>query len=113
MGSFRYHGRIGRLRYLQYLLLNLVLVTILNALFLAGSGLTDNLAVQGGLWLLAAILSLPMILGDLFLGIRRLHDLNLTGWLLLLGFIPYLNILFELFLLLMPGKETENRYGMP
>ena len=44
---------------------------------------------------------------------RRLNDLNLSGWLAILTFIPILNIVFALVLLLMGGKEEINDYGVP
>jgi len=43
-------------------------------------------------------------------GIRRLHDLNYSGWYLLFGFIPFANIALILYLLLAPGKVEGNRW---
>jgi len=61
-------------------------------------------------WLVGSLLSLTLI--GVFIGvpliivagIRRLHDLNLSGWYLLLGFIPFINLLGFLCLLLAPGR---------
>ena len=45
--------------------------------------------------------------------IRRLHDRNHSGWLCLLIFVPVVNILFTLYLLLAPGHQETNAYGPP
>lgn len=39
-------------------------------------------------------------------GIRRLHDLNHSGWYLLLAFLPIANVVMILYLLFMPGKNA-------
>jgi uncharacterized membrane protein YhaH (DUF805 family) len=43
-------------------------------------------------------------------GIRRLHDLNRSGWYLLLAFIPIMNIVMLAYLLFAPGKVAGNRW---
>ncbi|WP_176691666.1 DUF805 domain-containing protein [Superficieibacter electus] len=64
-----------------------------------------------------------LILGVLFLvpvvcsHIRRLHDLNWSGWwvilILLLAQVPLGNLLFTLTLSLLPGTSGLNRFGAP
>ncbi|MCW3846184.1 DUF805 domain-containing protein [Sphingomonas sp. LB-2] len=44
--------------------------------------------------------------------VRRMHDINLPGGILVLGaFIPGLNFLFLILLSLIPGTRGENNYG--
>lgn len=43
--------------------------------------------------------------------IRRLHDLNLSGWWSLLSLIPLLNIFFFIYLLCRSGDSFYNTYG--
>ena len=45
--------------------------------------------------------------------IRRLHDRNHNGWLSLLIFVPVVNLVFTLYLLLAPGHNESNEYGPP
>ncbi|WP_407305038.1 DUF805 domain-containing protein [Acinetobacter sp.] len=45
--------------------------------------------------------------------IRRLHDLNRSGWLILLFLVPLLNIFMGLYLLLASGTKGPNDYGLP
>jgi len=44
-------------------------------------------------------------------GIRRLHDLNKSGWHLLLLLVPFVNFIFLLYLLLAPGEKQGNRWA--
>ena len=45
--------------------------------------------------------------------IKRLHDLNISDWALLLIMIPVLNIFFFCFLILKSGSNESNSYGDP
>ena len=44
-------------------------------------------------------------------GARRLHDVGMSGWLMLAGLIPYLGWLFLLIVALIPSKAGANAYG--
>lgn len=43
--------------------------------------------------------------------IKRLHDIGLSGWFILLSFLPIFNILFALGLFLVSGTTGPNKYG--
>lgn len=49
-------------------------------------------------------------LSALSVGARRLHDTDKSGWLLLLGLIPF-GGLIVLVLLVLPGTPSQNRFG--
>lgn len=66
------------------------------------SGLTIFALIA--LWLVAFYLQIVFL-------IRRLHDLNKTGWLCLLLLVPVLQFLFTLYALLAPGTPHRNDYG--
>ena len=51
------------------------------------------------------------ILAGFSLGIRRCHDLDKSGWWLLLGMIPYINVAWGLYLMCKRGTVGRNRYG--
>ena len=42
---------------------------------------------------------------------RRLHDLDKTGWLQLILFVPLLGLLMLLYLTFAPGTDGDNRFG--
>jgi len=58
-------------------------------------------------WLLFFILAIIA----LSLVVRRLHDINKSGWYFVLLFIPLINFLFLLYLLFAQGDKKTNDYG--
>jgi uncharacterized membrane protein YhaH (DUF805 family) len=61
--------------------------------------------------LLGGIFSLAMLLPNLAVGARRLHDLDRTGWWLLIGLIPILGTLVLIFFFVQRGTDGPNRFG--
>jgi len=57
--------------------------------------------------------ALGLIIGFvcIFPSVRRLHDLNRSGWFWLCGLIPIVNVFLGLFLLFVKGTEGSNDYG--
>ena len=49
------------------------------------------------------------LLSSMAIIVRRLHDMDKSGWLFLISVIPFLNILIMV-LLLLPGTNGANRY---
>lgn len=45
------------------------------------------------------------------LGVRRCHDMDKSGWWLLLGLIPYINVAWGLYLIFKRGTIGQNKYG--
>ena len=45
------------------------------------------------------------------LGVRRCHDVEKSGWWLLLGLIPYINVAWGLYLIFKRGTIGQNKYG--
>ena len=43
--------------------------------------------------------------------VKRLHDFNYNGWWILLYFVPFINVLFQLALISIPGIKSHNRFG--
>ena len=43
--------------------------------------------------------------------VRRLHDIDWSGWLCLLLFVPLLNCSFVIILIFLSGSKAENKYG--
>jgi uncharacterized membrane protein YhaH (DUF805 family) len=62
--------------------------------------------------ILLAILIILMFLQYFPLAIRRLHDLNSSGWYVLLTFAPFGQLLI-LWLMFKKGTPTTNKYGEP
>lgn len=68
--------------------------------------------VIGALLCIAVIgISLVFIVASWMLSIRRCHDFGVTGFAMLLYFIPYVDFIWALCLLFIPGTYGPNRYG--
>ena len=114
--AFTLRGRASRSEYwffcLYLLILCFVLVTIMvfmdSNLQDDDSGLVPNLK---GLSILLAGLALFIHIVPMFsVTLRRLHDGNMPGWLLLLSIIPVGNLILFIFMLL-PSTLGDNPYG--
>ncbi|MCP5086063.1 MAG: DUF805 domain-containing protein [Rhodobacteraceae bacterium] len=62
---------------------------------------------------LSTLVSLAMIIPNLAVGARRLHDTGRSGWLLLIGLIPILGFLVLLYFYIQPSEDGDNGYGAP
>ena len=63
------------------------------------------------LTLLIALVMIAVGLSGLSVAVRRLHDTDKSGWLLLLGLIPFIGGIIVLVLLVLPGTPAPNRFG--
>jgi uncharacterized membrane protein YhaH (DUF805 family) len=59
---------------------------------------------------IAGLLCILIVLPSLAAGARRMHDIDKSGWWLLIGIIPILGALVLIYFLVQPGKEP-NRFG--
>ena len=59
------------------------------------------------------VIILLLVVFTFSLYVRRLHDLNKTGWLSLLLLVPLVNFILIVVLLLKPGTSGGNKYGLP
>ena len=115
------NGRFGRLSYIAwYGFLNLITVFAVIALSLAlgifnlstqslDSHFIDTLMGLGGLGFL--IISVLYFYFNLVIQVRRFHDMNHSGWLILLFILPLVNIFVFFYLLLGSGTQGINHYG--
>jgi uncharacterized membrane protein YhaH (DUF805 family) len=60
---------------------------------------------------LSVIASLGLLIPNLAVAARRLHDTDRSGWWLLLGLIPVIGSLVLIFFLVQKGTEGSNRFG--
>lgn len=106
-------GRYGRLNYLNAsigaFIIVIVVIFLFGALFVSTTDLGRASAVSGSMIMLLSAVIYPLI--NLRFSILRLHDLNLSGWFLLLTFVPMIGGIFSLYLLFAKGTEGRNDYG--
>lgn len=83
-----------------------------NLLFGALGGLRFGAAPDGQpVSLLGAPVSLAMLLPNIAVGMRRLHDRDMSGWWYLLILVPILGTLLLLWLFVQKGTDGPNRFG--
>lgn len=97
-----FSGRASRSEYWWYVLFTVILSVIIQAFGVISSDVSLYLG---------AIVNLALLLPGLSLCVRRLHDINKSGWFILLGLIP---IVGAIILIVWFCKESEmqpNQYG--
>ena len=108
---FKTNGRLNRLRYFKrsigILFLYIILMITTVALCLDPS--SSELSVSG--FIACVVLSILFAIGSICLTIRRLHDLNFSGWFCLLMTIPAVNTAFWIYTTFAPGTRGANQYG--
>ena len=113
---FQGSGRLGRVRYFVYLTaVAAVVYGFLGLVMIVGnigaSHYHHALSVFGAG--LASLATLIVTVMGVILGVRRLNDMNASGWLMLLALVPLANFVLALVLLFVPGSSGPNRYGPP
>jgi uncharacterized membrane protein YhaH (DUF805 family) len=103
-------GRARRSEYWWWVLFSLAVIFVgafLDALIFGVNPYTGAFNAP----VFTALVVLALIAPTASVGVRRLHDVGLSGWLYLVGIIPYIGWLFMLVVGLMPSKPEANRYG--
>jgi len=103
-----FEGRASRTEYWMFVLfysLFLAMAMIIDVVLFDGSA---DSAIFGPLTLIfTLLLAIPSIAA----ATRRLHDVGMSGWLLLVGIVPILGVLALFVFLLQKGDLEENKYG--
>lgn len=105
---FSLRGRIGRLRYLAWSLLVLMITSPLSLLGASMMSVSD-----GAGSVVMALVGIGIVAALIPMGVQRLHDIGWSGWFLLLNLVPVVGSIFPLVMVLMPGSKGVNAYGPP
>jgi len=97
-----FKGRAPRAEYWWFFLLAAILMIVAQGL---------DAALFGKQSLFTLVLFLAIFLPYLGVGVRRFHDIGMSGWWVLLGVIPILGLLALIFFYVRPGTPGENRFG--
>jgi len=65
----------------------------------------------GSYGVITGIYGLAMLIPGLAVSVRRLHDVNKSGWMILVALIPFVGAIWLLVLMIMEGTQGENSYG--
>lgn len=104
-----FEGRARRKEYwgsmLVYFILSIIVSMVVNLAFLISEYLTYFLMM------VASLIYLALIIPMLSITVRRLHDIDKSGWFYLVSLIPLIGGIWLLILLCTEGTRGENRFG--
>lgn len=97
----KFDGRAGRSEFWWYVLANIIVYAVLLIL-----GQVSSIFL-----VLYALFALAMLIPTIAAGIRRLHDTDKSGWLMLITFVPLVGGILLIVFMAMEGTPGPNRYG--
>lgn len=134
-----HHGRFGRLSYMAWMMMTLlVTIALMTLMFVIGAiaGITTAHGISLGVTLIGALCFIPSVYLMIIFQIRRLHDLNHSGWwvslplvngilaqfmiilahsvnlgLVLTGASLIIHLAFSFYLMISEGTDGMNDYG--
>ena len=105
---FTSNGRVGRLEFVRFILLFFIIILAIPSVIVVMDLYTEETSI------LFSFLTLPLIILvilSVLITIRRLHDIDCTGWWFFIKIIPLVNVIFYAVLLFKKGTEGNNKYG--
>ncbi len=107
--AFNYDGRARRKEFWFYQIAFLIvsIISICIIFFLALAGESEDLLLVG-----IGLVQLVHLFPSLSLCVRRLHDINWSGWLVLLCLIPYIGGIFAIIIGLIDSYQQTNDWGL-
>lgn len=102
-----FSGRSRRSEFWYFVLFYLIIYFVLAVV----DGFTGTFDAKSGMGLLSALFALALIIPNLSVTVRRLHDTNRSGWWVLLSFVPLIGQIALLVFLAQNGHAGENRFG--
>ena len=111
-----FSGRSSRREYWMFTLVFVVISSALGVLdaFILGfmDGVAQSDAAQPQLVTSSNVFSLVTFIPSISVSVRRLHDIDKSGWWFLLWF-TVIGIVFVIYWACLGSDESENRYGSP
>ena len=112
-----FQGRSRRREYGMFALFIMLVAIAWGIVFAVLGGLSgyengSGIGTLGTLWIAVAGLAyLAILVPSIAVQVRRFHDRDMSGWFVLLNFIPYVGGLIVFVFMVLPGTEGENRFG--
>ena len=99
-------GRSRRKEYWYFVLFSLIVSLVLSAVdALLGTFGSSNVGLLGGIY------GLAVLIPSIAVSVRRLHDIDRTGWWVLIGLVPVIGTIVLLVFAVLDGTPGENRFG--
>ena len=98
-----FSGRARRTEYWMYTLFNAIIAAVLYVLLVA---------THSGVFVALIVLyDLAILLPTLAVLVRRLHDIGMSGWWILIGLVPFVGGIAVFVFTVLPGNQGPNKYG--
>jgi uncharacterized membrane protein YhaH (DUF805 family) len=107
--GFVYRGRASRSAYWWFVLFEVIATVVLELLIVIPAATHSN-AIVGVFLIIVSIAMLYVALVGLALTIRRLHDIDRSGWWVLIGLVPFVGGIVLLVFSLLEGTPGPNRF---
>lgn len=91
----------------MFFLFNIIISFILGFI----DGFMGMVNENTGLGILGGLYTLFVLIPGIAVGVRRLHDVGKSGWMLLVGFIPIIGVIWLIILFATDGKPGANKWG--
>ena len=107
----------GRIRRIEYFLSGIVggIVTWIAMLLGVGTFIFGASSGSAGGSVFGLLIGLAALIASIWFslaqGVKRLHDLNKSGWLILICCVPIIGWVFSLYMLFADGTVGPNQYG--
>ena len=97
----KFDGRVSRCKYWMFALYSM----------LVGLAISVIVTILPFLSVLSVLYLLVILVPSVGLAVRRLHDINFSGWWFLISLVPYIGGIALIFLLALPGDNKANNFG--
>lgn len=104
---FVLQGRSRRMEFWYFALFNLIITLVLSCVDYT-IGTFDPVTAVG---FFGGIYSIFILIPSITVAVRRLHDVGLSGWMILLNIIPLVGWLVLLYFYVQPSQRGKNIYG--
>lgn len=104
-----FEGRSRRSEYWYFVLAQFVLSLGVGIVIGLVGAMSNSLAMLS--LAVYVIASLALIVPGIAVAIRRMHDLGYSGWMLLIGLIPFLGGFVLLYFMCTEGEPGANKWG--
>ena len=102
-----FSGRSRRKEYWYFVLFNIIVAIVLAGI----DALLGTFNFTSSIGLLSGIYGLAVIIPSLAVTVRRLHDIDRSGWWIFINLIPLLGAIVLLVFAVSEGTPGNNRYG--
>jgi uncharacterized membrane protein YhaH (DUF805 family) len=103
-----FSGRASRSEFWWFYLFIVIIGTVLS-IITSATGVNSNSGL--GVNILSIVIYVVLVLASLSVSVRRLHDSNKSGWLVLLNLLCCIGPIILIVFWVQPSTEGDNSYG--